>query len=60
MRYLTGFSCSSGALVRAKSVEAVRQAVEAAYPRSRPDFADRFAVHTCKVVDGVKVFEGVL
>ena len=51
---------ASGALVKAESVEAVRQAVETAYPRSRPDFADRFAVHTCQVVDGVKVFEDVL
>ena len=51
---------ASGALVKAESVQAVRQAVETAYPRSRPDFADRFAVHTCKVVDGVKVFEDIL
>lgn len=51
---------ASGALVQAESVEAVREAVQTAYPHSRPDFADKFAVHTCKVVDGVKVFEGVL
>ncbi len=51
---------ASGALVQAESVEAVRKAVQTAYPRSRPDFADKFAVHTCKVVDGVKVFECVL
>ncbi len=51
---------ASGALVKADSVEAVRRAVETGYPRSRPDFADRYAVHVCKVVDGVKVFENVL
>ena len=51
---------ASGALVKAESVEAVQQAVENAYPRSRPNFADRYAVHTCKVVDGVKVFENLL
>jgi galactokinase len=51
---------ASGALVLAEGVEAVRKAVETAYPRSRPDFADKFAMHTCKVVDGVKVFQGVL
>lgn len=51
---------ASGALVRAESVEAVRDAVDAAYPRSRPDFADKYAVHICKVVDGVKVYEGLL
>lgn len=51
---------ASGALVRPDSVEAVRKAVDAGYPRSRPDFADKYAVHVCKVVDGVKVFEGLL
>jgi len=51
---------ASGALVLPNSVDAVKQAVAAGYPRSRPDFADKFAVHICKVVDGVKVFEGLL
>ena len=51
---------ASGALVRAESVEAVRKAVDNAYPRSHPHFADKYAVHVCKVVDGVKVFEGLL
>jgi hypothetical protein len=31
--------------------------VAEAYPRSRPAFADRYAVHVCKVVDGVAVFD---
>jgi galactokinase len=51
---------ASGALVKAGSVEAVKKAVAAGYPRSRPDFAGKYAVHVCKVVDGVKVLEGVL
>jgi galactokinase len=51
---------ASGALVKAESVDAVREAVETGYPHSRPDFADRYAVHVCKVVDGVKLFDGVL
>jgi galactokinase len=51
---------ASGALVRAEAVEAVKAAVDSAYPRSRPDFADKYAVHVCKVVDGVKVFEDVV
>jgi galactokinase len=49
-----------GALVAAGSVAAVRQAVEIAYPRSRPAQAGRPAVHVCKVVDGVAVFDGIL
>lgn len=51
---------ASGALVAADSVDAVRAAVTEAYPRSRPDFADKHAVHVCKVVDGVAEFDGVL
>jgi len=51
---------ASGALVRAESVEAVKQAVDTAYPRSRPDFAEKYAFHICKVVDGVRLYEGLL
>jgi len=51
---------ASGALVRAESVEAVKAAVDTAYPRSWPGFAEKYAVHVCKVVDGVKVYEGLL
>jgi len=51
---------ASGALVRAESIEAVKQAVDTAYPRSRPEFADKYTVHVCKVVDGVRLYEGLL
>jgi galactokinase len=51
---------ASGALVRAECVEAVRGAVDTAYGRSRPEFADKYAVHVCKVVDGIRVYEGLL
>jgi len=51
---------ASGALVRAESVDAVKEAVDRAYPRSRVQLADRYAVHICKVVDGVRVYEGLL
>jgi len=51
---------ASGALVRPGSVKAVKEAVDSGYPRSRPDFADKYAVHVCRVVDGVKVFEGLI
>lgn len=47
---------ASGALIQAEAVERVRAAVDTAYPRSRPDFADNYAVHVCKIVDGIKVF----
>jgi galactokinase len=45
---------AAGAIVRANSVERLKSAVETAYPRSHPDFGDKFAVHSCKMVDGVK------
>lgn len=50
---------ASGALVRAKSVEALRSAIETGYPHSHPAFSDKFAVHVCKVVDGVALLPGV-
>ncbi len=51
---------ASGALVKADAVDALRTAVDAGYPRSRPACADKYAVHVCKVVDGIKTFEGLL
>jgi len=55
-----GDNGASGALVRAESVDAVKQAVDTAYPFSRPNLTDKYAVHICKVVDGVTVFQGLL
>lgn len=51
---------AAGALVKAASVNALKKAVDSAYPRSRPDFADKYAVHVCKVVDGVRLYENLL
>jgi galactokinase len=51
---------AAGALVRADSVDALRKAVDVAYPRSHPDYADKYAVHVCKVVEGVKLYDGLL
>ncbi len=48
---------AAGCLAKADAVDAIRDAVDTAYPRSRPDFADKYAVHVCKVVDGVKTFD---
>ncbi len=44
---------ASGALVKAEAILALRSAVETAYPRSYPAYRDAFAVHECRVVDGV-------
>jgi len=51
---------AAGALVAAGSMEALRAAVETAYPRSRPAYRDRYAVHVFRTVDGVRVFADAL
>ena len=51
---------AAGALVRAEAVDGLRSAVETAYRRSYPQYGDKYAVHTCKVVDGVRVYENLL
>jgi galactokinase len=50
---------ASGALVAADAVDALRAAVDTGYPRSRPGLAERYAMHVCKVVDGVKTLPGL-
>jgi len=45
---------ASGALVMSASESAVRSAVEIAYPRSHPEYAGKYAVHSCRLVDGIK------
>ena len=51
---------AAGALVKTANVKLLKKAVDSAYPRSRPDFADKYAVHICKVVDGIRLYEGLL
>ncbi|MHC4061232.1 MAG: galactokinase [Planctomycetota bacterium] len=51
---------ASGALVKADSVEALKHAVDSAYPSKHGEYSDKYAVHVCKVVDGVKVYDGLL
>jgi galactokinase len=49
---------ASGALVLGESEEEVRRAVTAGYPKSHPDYADRFAIHSCRMVDGITKLPG--
>ena len=51
---------AAGALVKADSVDTLKQAVDTAYPRSYSQYRDKYAVHTCKVVEGVKVYDDLL
>ena len=51
---------AAGALVKAESCPQLVSAVDRAYRRSCPACAEKYAVHMCKVVDGIAVFEDVL
>jgi len=51
---------ASGAIVASDAVGRLRAAVDRAYPRSHPQFAQDYAVHTCDIVDGIKVLENLL
>jgi galactokinase len=48
---------AAGALVRTSSVKALEAAIRTGYPRSHPAFADAFAVHVCRVVDGITLLD---
>jgi len=47
---------ASGALIRADAFDTLKAAVERAYPLAHPDFADSFAIHSCRSVDGIVSF----
>ncbi len=49
---------ASGALVLSESEAALRSAVDTAYPRSHPEYAGNYAVHSCRMVDGIKTLPG--
>ena len=44
---------ASGALIKADTFDALKATVEAAYPICHPAFADEFAIHSCRTVDGI-------
>ncbi len=46
---------ASGALIKADAFEALKATVEAAYPLCQPKFADKFAIHSCRTVDGITI-----
>jgi len=45
---------AAGAIVRADSTDVLIEAVKTAYHRSYPEYADSFATHICKIVDGIQ------
>ena len=51
---------ASGCIALSSATDAIAAAVDNAYPRSRPDYASKYATHVVRVCDGVRTFEGVL
>ncbi len=51
---------AAGCLVLAEVADRVKFAIDAAYPRSRPEFEEKYAVHTCQVVDGIVLFDNIM
>lgn len=49
---------ASGALVLPESEVALCEAVATAYPRSHPEYAKDYAVHSCRMVDGITLLPG--
>jgi len=50
---------ASGAIVMANSVDKLKAAVAAEYPKICPEFSKKYAVHICKMVNGIEVYEKV-
>ena len=51
---------AAGAIVLTDSVDVLQQAVNIAYPLSHPLYKDKCTVHVCKVVDGIRVYNGIV
>jgi len=49
---------ASGALVESASVDNLKKVISEQYPVLVPDYADKYAIHVCKIVDGVQVING--
>jgi len=49
---------ASGALVLTESEQDLRDAVAVAYPLSHPGYADSYAVHSCRMVNGITSLPG--
>ncbi len=50
---------AAGAIVSAEAVANLERAVKTAYPRSHPEQSERYAMHPCGIVDGIKVLPGI-
>jgi len=51
---------ASGAIVAAGAVEDLSRAVDSVYPSMYPVLSDKYAVHTLRLVEGIRVLDGLL
>jgi galactokinase len=49
---------ASGAIVLPEAVEELRAVIDREYPQRCPDYAGKYAVHACGIVDGIADCEG--
>ncbi len=47
---------ASGAIIRPEALGPLSEAVSRAYPLAHPGFADEYAMHSCRMVDGIVTF----
>ncbi len=50
---------AAGAIVKADSVNALNKAIDIEYPLKWPELAEKYAVHVCETVDGVRVYDNI-
>jgi galactokinase len=50
---------AAGAIVKADCVNTLKKAIDNEYPRKWPALAEKYAVHVCKAVDGVRVYDNI-
>lgn len=51
---------AAGALVHADAVKTLKETVAKKYPEICPKYKNKYTVHICNIVDGVKIFKGLL
>ncbi len=51
---------AAGALVRVDTVDALKSAVDAVYPKKYPEYKNKYAVSVCEIAEGVRVYDNLL
>ena len=51
---------ASGAIVLASAIDELQSVIEREYPARQPELKNEYAIHACKIVDGITCFDGLL